>query len=593
MHNTSLVKLKDFVAGYLAKLQSTSLDILDIGAQSVDGHATYRPLFTSPRWRYQGLDVTVGNNVDIVVDSPYDWSVVSDASVDVVVSGQALEHIELPWLTMQEIYRVLKPGGVACLVVPSAGPEHRYPTDCWRMYPDGLSALGRSAGFTVVEVFTDWGLLPWQDTFGVFQKPHSSEDQSSPLPVFENKGVAFAVYRQALAKRPRSPLYYSTLSDLLEKKGEQHEALRTLRIGLELFPAVHDLRQMLVAVLVAAGQYAAAAEHVLVLMAARPISPANVKAIGTVFNTLSYDQRQMLSGLLPPDNHALGRMAQLAGNAGCHDFAVACWSALIDTDAANISHRLGLAGALLGAGERAAARDLYHQNCRQQIEHGVVNRTTVLQRIIDAIRGEIYLEIGVETGDNFFQIAAPAKFAVDPQFKIPGGPLDMDGESFFAQPSDAFFLNPPELLQERGIDVALVDGLHTWDQALRDIEHCLRYLKPGGVIVVHDCLPATAAEAAPTHAQAKAMPEFSGNWTGDVYRAIIALRMRYPDLDVAVLNTDHGVGLIRRRQPETLLELPDDQLMRIDFDQLDAARERLLNLKSPNWFNVWLKDLAC
>ena len=36
------------------------------------------------------------------------------------------------------------------------------------------------------------------------------------------------------------------------------------------------------------------------------------------------------------------------------------------------------------------------------------------------------------------------------------------------------------------------------EQALRDVEHCLRHLAPGGLIVMHDCLPATAAEAART-----------------------------------------------------------------------------------------------
>ncbi|MEM1725222.1 MAG: methyltransferase domain-containing protein, partial [Thermoplasmata archaeon] len=42
-----------------------------------------------------------------VVKDPYNWIEIEDSSVDVVISGQAFEHIEYPWLTIKEIYRVL------------------------------------------------------------------------------------------------------------------------------------------------------------------------------------------------------------------------------------------------------------------------------------------------------------------------------------------------------------------------------------------------------------------------------------------------------------------------------------------------------
>lgn len=43
---------------------------------------------------------------------------VEDESVDVVISNHALEHVERPLDVLRELFRVLKPGGRAVLVVP-------------------------------------------------------------------------------------------------------------------------------------------------------------------------------------------------------------------------------------------------------------------------------------------------------------------------------------------------------------------------------------------------------------------------------------------------------------------------------------------
>ena len=51
------------------------------------------------------------------------------------------EHIEFFWLTYLEILRILKPGGLFFLNVPSNGIYHRQETDNWRFYPDSIIAL--------------------------------------------------------------------------------------------------------------------------------------------------------------------------------------------------------------------------------------------------------------------------------------------------------------------------------------------------------------------------------------------------------------------------------------------------------------------
>jgi SAM-dependent methyltransferase len=176
VHQSSLDKMRAFRARYLSEREKQQLLILDLGSQDING--TYRPLFENPRWTYIGVDLTAGRNVDVVLSDPYDWSEIPTAHADLVISGQAFEHIEWFWLTMLQIGRVLKPGGLCCLICPAAGPEHRYPVDCWRFYPDGLAALARFAGLNVISVSTQWqaegysdGSDDWKDSMLVCEKP--------------------------------------------------------------------------------------------------------------------------------------------------------------------------------------------------------------------------------------------------------------------------------------------------------------------------------------------------------------------------------------------------------------------------------------
>lgn len=154
MHKSSLDKMLGFREKYLKDRDKEPLLILDLGSLDVNG--SYREYFDVSPWTYHGVDMTRGENVDIVLEDPYDWKKIRSNSVDVLISGQAFEHIEFFWITMLEIERVLKPGGLCCIIAPSGGTEHRYPVDCWRFYTDGFAALGRFARLEVAEVFTQW-----------------------------------------------------------------------------------------------------------------------------------------------------------------------------------------------------------------------------------------------------------------------------------------------------------------------------------------------------------------------------------------------------------------------------------------------------
>lgn len=168
-----------FKEKYLADFIGRDLTILDLGSQDING--SYKKIFQEPKWRYIGVDMTPGQNVDIVLTDIYKWEELQSNSIDVIISGQAFEHIEFFWLTMQEISRVLKPGGLCCIIAPSSGTEHRYPVDCWRFYSDGFKALAKWAGLFVVFAETqqenlgyDDGSDIWKDSIFIARKPKNS-----------------------------------------------------------------------------------------------------------------------------------------------------------------------------------------------------------------------------------------------------------------------------------------------------------------------------------------------------------------------------------------------------------------------------------
>jgi len=171
MHSSSFAHMRRLVDNYMVGQEN--LNIVDIGSWDVNG--SYKPLLTRSGWHYRGIDLSAGPNVDVVMSSPYKLPLASH-SVDLLVSGQAFEHVEYFWLTWLEICRVVKPGGMIFLIAPSRGPEHRYPQDCWRFYPDGFRALANYGSLQLLEVSTDWEPHPapdsaaWGDTVGVFRQ---------------------------------------------------------------------------------------------------------------------------------------------------------------------------------------------------------------------------------------------------------------------------------------------------------------------------------------------------------------------------------------------------------------------------------------
>ena len=114
--------------------------IVEIGARPAEGQeqeAYLRDLF--PGKRYIGCDIQEGPNVDQIED--IHQLTFADASVGTVVCVEVLEHVADPIRAVEEIHRVLAPGGVAILTSVMFMPIHAHPWDFWRFTPEGFAKV--------------------------------------------------------------------------------------------------------------------------------------------------------------------------------------------------------------------------------------------------------------------------------------------------------------------------------------------------------------------------------------------------------------------------------------------------------------------
>ncbi|MEM9667517.1 MAG: methyltransferase domain-containing protein [Pseudomonadota bacterium] len=140
--------------------------VLDVGGADVNG--SYSELFPKKTFQYLGVDLNSGPGISMILDDPNRFPL-QDKSIDLVISGQMLEHCANFWLVFTEMVRVVKDDGYIFLIAPSAGPIHRYPVDCYRFYPDSFQALADYAGCHLIDCWRDQR-GPWKDLVGVFSR---------------------------------------------------------------------------------------------------------------------------------------------------------------------------------------------------------------------------------------------------------------------------------------------------------------------------------------------------------------------------------------------------------------------------------------
>jgi hypothetical protein len=213
-----------------------------------------------------------------------------------------------------------------------------------------------------------------------------------------------------------------------------------------------------------------------------------------------------------------------------------------------------------------------------------MNRLNVIQMIVNNVKAKTYVEIGVRSGTVFLSLKVSNKIGIDPDFQIPRREklfhiVTLIKSHLLKMTSDVFFDKHAGKYLKEGIDVIFIDGMHTYEQSLKDVNNCLKYLNDNGVIVLHDCNPISKTGTIVPVELAKKESDYTGAWWGDVWKTIINLRSTRDDLNIFVLNEDHGLGIVRKGKPESSLGYSVKEIDVLKYDDLDADRINMLNLK--------------
>ena len=122
--------------------------VLDVGC----GQKPYYPFFAPAAERYVGVDLDPGNAMADLVGGIENLPV-EDASFDVVLCTQVLEHVGDPDRAVSELFRVTAPGGRVLASTHGVQVYHPAPVDHWRWTHTGLELLfRRNAAWSSVRV---------------------------------------------------------------------------------------------------------------------------------------------------------------------------------------------------------------------------------------------------------------------------------------------------------------------------------------------------------------------------------------------------------------------------------------------------------
>ncbi|NOZ70018.1 MAG: class I SAM-dependent methyltransferase [Deferribacteres bacterium] len=99
---------------------------------------------------YTGLDKDIRVRPDVnasALNMPF-----PDNLFDSVICSEVLEHLKEPAVALEEIRRVLRPGGIAYITCPMCWCLHHEPDDYWRFTMYSLGQLIETNGFDVLKI---------------------------------------------------------------------------------------------------------------------------------------------------------------------------------------------------------------------------------------------------------------------------------------------------------------------------------------------------------------------------------------------------------------------------------------------------------
>ena len=208
-----------------------------------------------------------------------------------------------------------------------------------------------------------------------------------------------------------------------------------------------------------------------------------------------------------------------------------------------------------------------------------LRRSNVLKRLTNLYDEPRYLEVGVGRGITFERVPAARKVAVDPVFRFDHEAKAREHPEATYHPvtSDEYFNRIIET--DDVFDVIYLDGLHVYDQTLRDLLNALEHLQPRGIIVIDDTRPptylASLADRQLFFELKRAIGSTEKQWMGDVYKTVYFIAAMCPHLSYATIANNHGQTVVWRTRRDETHEVSLDQIDGLTFERFQRAQEVL------------------
>ena len=208
-----------------------------------------------------------------------------------------------------------------------------------------------------------------------------------------------------------------------------------------------------------------------------------------------------------------------------------------------------------------------------------------LERLHAALAPETYLEIGIARGQSLSYARPPTRVVgVDPEPTI-NAPLKAETH-IFCETSDVFFAERrlAQLLNDRPLALAFIDGLHVFQQSLKDFMNVEGVCGPRSVVLIHDTVPLDEVTQRPDRQK-----QF---YTGDVWKTVLCLKHYRPDLDIFTIATPpSGLTVVIGLDPSSrvLAEKYDEAVGRFidaSFSAVESVLETMLNVIPNDWSMV-------